>query len=56
MVTQDEDFLRLHAAGTKHGGIVFVLQETSVGEIIRGLMLVYQLFEKEEMLGQIEYL
>ena len=56
MVTQDEDFLRLHGAGKKHEGIIFVRQETSVGEIIRGMMLVYQLLEKEEMLGQIEYL
>ena len=56
VVSQDEDFLRLHAAGIEHEGIVFVRQETSVGEIIRGLMLVYQLLEKEEMSGQIEYL
>ena len=56
MVSQDEDFLRHHAAGIEHEGIVFVGQETSVGEIIRGLMLVYQLLEREEMSGQIEYL
>jgi uncharacterized protein with PIN domain len=40
--TQDDDFLRLHAAGVEHAGIAYARQGTSIGDIIRGLMLIYQ--------------
>jgi predicted nuclease of predicted toxin-antitoxin system len=36
--TQDDDFLRLHAAGAEHAGIACAAQQTPVGEIIRGLI------------------
>ena len=52
----DDDFLRLAAAGTDHGGIVYSTQENAVGEIIYGLMLIYQVLEAEEMVGHVEYL
>ena len=55
-VTQDEDFLRLHAAGVEHAGIVYASQGTSVGEILRGLMLIHQVLEPDDMTGHIEYL
>ncbi len=45
--TQDDDFLRLHAAGIDHAGIVYTPQGTSIGDIIRGLMLIYQVLDKE---------
>ncbi len=51
--TQDIDFLRLAAAGIEHTGIVYTSQVTG---IIRGLMLIYQVLEAEEMEGHIEYL
>lgn len=54
--TQDEDFLRLHAAGAAHAGIAYAPQGTSIGDIIRGLMLIHQLLEAEEMMGHVEYL
>ena len=54
--TQDADFLRLHAAGTEHAGIAYVTQGASTGDIIRGLMLIYQVLAAEEMVGRIEYL
>lgn len=56
LFTQDEDFLRLHAAGVVHAGIAYAPQGTSIGDIIRGLMLIHQLLEAEEMIGHIEYL
>ncbi len=31
-------------------------QYMPIGEIIRGLMLIYQVFDSTEMTGQIEYL
>ena len=56
LFTQDDDFLRLHAAGVAHAGIVYAPQGTSVGDIIRGLMLIHQLLEAKDMQGHVEYL
>ncbi len=54
--TQDIDFLRLHAAGEKHAGIVYARQKTPVGYIVRGLMLIYEVLSAEDMIGHIEFL
>jgi len=54
--TQDDDFLRLHATGVNHAGIVYAPQGTSIGEIIFGLMLTYQVLDAEDMKGHVEYL
>ena len=54
--TQDADFLRLHAAGTLHAGIVYVRQQTPIGYIVRGLMMVYQVLEPEDMQNHVEFL
>jgi len=54
--TQDDDFLRLHAAGVDHSGIVYAPQQTQVTDIIRGLMVIHQVLDADEMHGQIEFL
>jgi hypothetical protein len=54
--TQDDDFLRLHAAGFEHAGIAYAPQGTSIGDIIRGLMLIYQVLDGEDMRGHVEYI
>ena len=54
--TQDDDFLRLHAVSADHAGIVYAPQQRSISRIIRGLMLVYQVLDAEDMQGQVEYL
>lgn len=54
--TQDQDFLRLAAAGTAHAGIVYAPQHTSVREILRGLRMIYEILDAEEMVGHVEYL
>jgi uncharacterized protein with PIN domain len=54
--TQDDDFLRLHAQGHKHAGIVYASQHTPVGSIVSGLMLVYQVLAPEEMYYHVEFL
>ena len=41
LFTQDADFLRLHAAGQGHHGIVYAPQQTAVGSIVSGLMLIF---------------
>ena len=54
--TQDDDFLRLHARGVNHSGIVYVPQQTPVGDMLRGLMLVCQVLDASEMQNHIEFL
>jgi hypothetical protein len=56
MFTQDDDFLRLHAAGASHAGIAYAPQGASIGDIIRGLVLIYQILQADEMRGHVEYL
>ncbi len=54
--TQDEDFLRHHSRGIAHSGIVYSRQGTSIGEMVRGLMLVAEVYSAEEMAGRVEFL
>lgn len=57
IVTEDVDFLRLHASGQAHPGIAFCRQQKhSVGQIIRGLELIWELLEPAEMQNHIEFL
>ncbi len=46
----------LHSAGVNHAGIAYAPQGASIGEIIRGLMMIHQVLEAEGMIGHIEYL
>jgi hypothetical protein len=43
-------------SGYSHASVVYASQQTSVSEIIQGLMLIYQVLEAEEMVGNLEYL
>ena len=55
--TQDKDFLKLAAKRTDHHGILYCRQQTrSLGEIIRGLLLVWEVYEAEELKHKVEYL
>jgi len=57
LFTQDQDFLRLDAAGVEHAGIAFCAKDTkSIGEIIQRLVLIWEFYEPEEMAGRVEYL
>lgn len=56
LFTQDDDFLRFHAVGATHAGLVYAPQHTAIGTIIRGLMLIYQVLDAAEMHGHVEYL
>lgn len=49
--------MRLAQSDIKHLGIIYCPQQTkSIGQIIQGLVLIWELLEPEEMLGNIEYL
>ena len=57
IVTGDEDFLRMDAAGAVHTGIAYFRPEKcSLGELIRLLVLIWELLEPGEMRGHVEYL
>lgn len=56
LVTKDADFLHLHAAGIHHAGIVYVPGSLSIGEMIRGLMLLEAVISPEEMIGRVEFI
>src|SRR5262245_45841556 len=53
--TQDRDFLRLHAEGEPHPGIAYCDKDTkSIGEIIAMLVLIWEIYESDEMANRVE--
>ena len=56
LVTHDRDFLRLAAAGMHHAGIAYASQNRTVGELVRGLMLIHQVLNTDEMKDHVEHL
>jgi len=57
IVTHDADFLRMDAAGAIHAGIVYLRPEKrSPGEMIRLVVLVWELVGPDEIRGHVEYL
>jgi len=57
LVTHDSDFLRLDAAGVPHAGIAYCHQELlSIGEIIRDLVLIWEILEPKDIHGRVEFL
>ncbi len=57
LFTQDSDFLVSHRSGEAHNGIVYCPMESrSVGQIVRGLLDIWDLLEPEEMAGRVEFL
>ncbi len=57
VVTDDSDFLRLISATTDHAGVVFCRRRWhSLGEIIRFLLLVHEVYEPKDMTGRVEFL
>ena len=55
--TQDRDFLRLHAAVVPHAGIAYCGKDTeSIGENITMLLLIWQIYEPEQMVNHVEFI
>ncbi|MFB2982775.1 DUF5615 family PIN-like protein [Microseira sp. BLCC-F43] len=55
--TQDDDFLRLDRAGVEHAGITYCKQNSrSIGDILRTLILIWEVLEPEDMRDRIEFL
>lgn len=57
IVTHDDDFLIMASDTTDYPGIVYCPPNSrSIGEIIRSLILIYEVYRPEEMIGRIEYI
>ena len=56
ILTRDADFLRMHAAGIRHHGIVFVLESAPIGGLIRDLMVLCDVLTPADMVGHVEFL
>lgn len=55
--TRDADFLRVNASGLEHAGIIFSPQgQETVGDVIRGLVLIWEVYEPEDLRKRVEYL
>jgi predicted nuclease of predicted toxin-antitoxin system len=55
--TQDRDFLRIHAQEIPHPGIAYCEKDTrSIGQIIRGLVDIWEILEPEDIAGQVEFI
>lgn len=57
LVTHDTDFLRIASEMPDHQGIVYCAKNArSIGEIIRSLILIFEVLEQAELEGQVEYI
>jgi predicted nuclease of predicted toxin-antitoxin system len=56
--TRDEDYLAANARGVPHRWVVYCHQKKSlsIGEIIDSLLLIWEVYEPEEMANRVEYL
>ncbi|NEQ87230.1 MAG: hypothetical protein F6K26_46545 [Moorea sp. SIO2I5] len=55
--THDKDFLIIANDTSDHPGFVYCKQRTrSLGEMIKGLILIQEIYTPEEMVGRVEYL
>lgn len=57
LFTNDTDFLRMADRDSDHCGIVYCHRTAySIGEMIRRLILVYEVLSESEISGQVEFL
>jgi len=57
MFSYDDDLLRLAASGAQHAGIAFCQQrKRSIGDIVRGLVLIWERLDPPDLAGQVKYL
>jgi predicted nuclease of predicted toxin-antitoxin system len=55
--TQDSDFLIIASQTNNHPGIAYCKKETRmIGQIIEGLVVIYEVLSPDEMKGHVEFL
>jgi hypothetical protein len=56
LVTFDADFLSLASGGVKHAGIAFCpATKYSIGELIYGVLLLYEALQPQDFLDHVEF-
>ena len=57
LVTHDDDFLRIHAAGPRHAGIAYAHQRRlTVGQTVLALVALHRTRSAESIAGHVEFL
>jgi hypothetical protein len=57
LFTTDRDFLRIHSKDPRHPGIVYAHQRrVYIGDVVRGLLLIWEWLDSEDMIGTVEYI
>lgn len=57
LITHDSDFLALHHGGAEHSGILYCHQRRHpLGEVIRRVILVWEVYDDRDFRGRLEYL
>ena len=57
LITHDDDFLRIHAAGQKHAGIAYVHQRRlTAGQTVLALVALHRNQTAEAVAGHVEFL
>lgn len=55
--TQDHDFLIFAASGGNHAGIVYCSQGSrSIGQVLRALELIWEIYESTDMTNRVEFI
>src|SRR4051794_19202471 len=55
--TKDDDYLSLDASQEPHAGIAYCHQQSrGIGEIIASLVLIWEVYDQEDMMGRVEYI
>jgi predicted nuclease of predicted toxin-antitoxin system len=55
--SEDDDFLALASTGQPHAGLAYCHQRSrSIGQIIRALELIWEIYEPDEMANRIEFI
>jgi hypothetical protein len=57
VVTHDDDYLRLHHQAQSPAGIAYCeYGRLSIGQMVTGLLLIYEVLGPDEMAGRVEFL
>lgn len=55
--TEDAGFLALAQAGARHAGLVYCQQNSrSIGQVIRALQMIWEIYEPDEMRNRVEFI
>ena len=57
LVSHDADLVKLHRSGMAHYGVIYSpITRRSIGEMIEGIVLIWEIYERDEMIGRLEFL